>query len=160
MSTAPERLAAAPARRPSRTRDPRHLRVVGQARRPRRRRLTRTVAACGVAAVVVAMFAVATCQAMLVEGQLRLDRLERRVADEQARYERNRLRVAELESPERIVTVARDELGMVPPDEVVYLTPDEPAAGVEGGLPAGSHAAASDVEAGWEDVKPYLETSP
>jgi hypothetical protein len=107
------------------------------------------------------MFAVVACQALLVQEQLRLDRMERRVAAEQARYERNRLEVARLESPERIVNAAH-ELGMVPPDQVIYLTPEEPVVPSDREIPGGGHVAAPDpgLDAEWGEVKPYLQSSP
>jgi cell division protein FtsL len=106
----------------------------------------------------VGLFAVAVCHALLIERQASIDELDARVAEEQARYEDLSLEVAELESPERIRTVATEELGMVPAGEVVWLTPQEPA-------PAGD---AADDEVEEEDspdtsaarVKPYMEATP
>jgi hypothetical protein len=97
---------------------------------------------------------------VLTEGQLRLDRLENRVADQQARYERNRLRVAELESPERVTRVAQERLGMVPPPGVTYLSPSGPAADAaprraSSGTGAGEVAADQPGEA-WPSVKARL----
>jgi cell division protein FtsL len=163
-----QRVAPSEALRDSR--QPRHLRVVEPARRARRLRLTKVMAVAAIGFVVASMFAVAICQAMLVQNQLRLDRLEQSVTREQARYERNRLRVAQLESPDRIVSAARDKLGMVSPGEVVYLAPDEPVApdstatitGSQNASPTGGDpdAAAAAGDDSWEQVKPYLESAP
>jgi cell division protein FtsL len=118
-----------------------------------------------------ALFAVAVSHALLIESQVRLDSLGEQVAAEQARYEELRREVAELESPERIVAEAQERLGMVEPNEVVWLTPDQPppadgdadegdgaaeaaASGGEGG-----EEAAETPDTSWANVKPYLETT-
>jgi cell division protein FtsL len=102
----------------------------------------------------VALFAVAVCHALLIQGQAGVDELDQRVATAQARYQRLRLQVAELESPQRIAQEAR-EMGMVPAGQTVWLTPDEPA-------PA--DAAADSLEERTDTsaarVKPYLEAAP
>ena len=72
---------------------------------------------------LLALFAAAVFQTVLVQGQQRLDRLDRRVSQAQDRFDRLRADVAELESPERIVTVAHHRLGMVQPDTITYLAP-------------------------------------
>ena len=108
--TAPPRRAAPP------------LRVVGPAPRRRRRR-GRLVTVLVSAAVLVSLFGLVASHVMLTQGQFRLDTLRTRTASEQARYERLRLKVAELESPSRIVATAQERLGMVPPHSVTYLSP-------------------------------------
>lgn len=75
------------------------------------------------AAVVVGLLAIVALHALLSQNQLRLDDLDARATAAQARYERLRLEVAELESPNRIVTAAQERLGMVVPPTVTYLTP-------------------------------------
>lgn len=74
-------------------------------------------------AVLVSLFGLVASHVMLTQGQFRLDTLRTRTASEQARYERLRLKVAELESPSRIVATAQERLGMVPPPSVTYLSP-------------------------------------
>lgn len=109
------RPAHAPRRAPA-TRRP-ELRVVG----PRRRlRTGPTVALGGLLAFAIA-FALVVAHALLVQGQQRLDDLERRIAEARTEQEELRLEAARLESPQRIVDAAT-ELGMVPPDTVTYLT--------------------------------------
>jgi cell division protein FtsL len=135
----------------------RHLRVVNRSQRRRFRLTPKT----GVTLTVLgfgALFGVAVSHALLIEGQLRLDRLDQQVAEEQARYERLRLDVAGLESPERILADAQ-EMGMVPPEEVTWLTPDQ-AADPAAADPAADPAADSTATTNWEDVKPYLGTNP
>jgi cell division protein FtsL len=137
----------------------RHLKVVRKSP-PNRFRLTPKTGVSLTALLFGGLFGVAVSHALLIEGQLRLDRLDQQVAEEQARYERLRLDVAELESPERILTDAQ-EMGMVPPQDVTWLTPDQAAAtsATQGeGEASGSGAAPTGTS--WEDVKPYLGTNP
>lgn len=103
--------------RPAPARPP--LRVV----EPRRRfRTGPTVVLGGLLAFAIA-FALVVAQTALVQGQQRLDRLDERVVEATRRQQELRLQVAELESPARIVAAATNELGMVPPADVTYLTP-------------------------------------
>jgi cell division protein FtsL len=102
----------------------------------------------------VALFAVAVCHALLIEGQAEVDQLDRDVAAQQARYEELRLEVAELKSPSRIRTEAIEELGMVPAGETVWLTSDEAAPAEDEAEPVDS----PDTSAA--RVKPYLEAAP
>lgn len=142
------------------------LRVVRQRARTqvRRRRTVVGLIAFGVVTCVL-LFSVVVAHVAITQNQFRLERLEARAVEEQADYERLRLRVAELESPERIVATAQDRLGMVQPDEVTYLSPDPtptfaaPRQGddrddsVDG--PRRS-VAATNPAAGWQVVKPHL----
>jgi cell division protein FtsL len=157
LAVTPERRSAprpAPARRPS-------LRVVDESRVRAVTRRKRTRALMIVAGVftVVAIFALASFHAMLLSGQTQLDQLNREVAEERVTYEALRHQVAELESPGRIVTVAQDQLGMLPPEDVTWLVPTvtpeadplvgrgEPEVAVDTGPGAG---------APWAAVKPFL----
>jgi cell division protein FtsL len=123
--------------------------------------------------------ALASFQTVLVSSRQRLDDLERQVAAQQDRYQDLTVDVARLESPDRILTAARDRLGMVPAGEPVYVTPSgdvvadalvreaDAAAADEGG---DAESAPDDVAAdplptappatAWPDVKPYLEPAP
>jgi cell division protein FtsL len=80
-----------------------------------------------VASLFAVLLAMAALQALIVQGQTRLDRLDRDVTEAVARRDRLGLQLAELESPDRIVAEAR-RLGMVDAPVVVYLTPTRPAA--------------------------------
>lgn len=73
--------------------------------------------------VIAALFALAAMHALLIGGQIRLDDSQRAVASETEEIRALRLRVAELESPGRVLDVARERLGMVEPGEVGYLLP-------------------------------------
>jgi cell division protein FtsL len=159
-TTAPlrrDRIATAPSSTEDRRR---HLRVVGRARR--RFRLTPRTGVTLTVLLFVALFAVAVTHALLIESQIRLDRLDDEVAEEQARYERLRREVAELESPERVVADAT-AMGMVPPPEVVWVTPDTPANAADGEADDdssdGSGGEAVSPDTSWADVKPYLEST-
>lgn len=120
------------------------------ARRRRARRL-------GVAAAVVAvasLMALAATHATLVSNQVRLDALEQQAAEAQARHQVLRLEVATLESPARVVSVAAERLGMVPPEVITYLPPvigDEREPSPLGPAPEVASAALP-----WGAVKPYL----
>jgi cell division protein FtsL len=160
---------AAPARIPPADRRAsgprRHLQVVTDARVTavrRRRRLRGMLVLLGIA-MVLSLFALAAFHAMLASEQASLDRLEERVGDAQARYERLRLDVAELEAPSRIVREAQERLGMVPPEDVTYLTPSE-AVSAQVGQGAAVDSPSTSDEAGerapWATVKPYFGGRP
>lgn len=101
--------------------------------------------------MIASLFGVVVCHAVLVSGQGRLDGLQQQVAEEQTRYQALRLDVAELEAPGRIVAAAQ-ELGMVSPAEITYLTP-VPTSGA-----ASPPEELADAVAGapWRTVKPLL----
>lgn len=110
---------AAPARRPEHRRG-RHLRPV---ERPRPKRSPAVPALVGVGIVIAALLGLAVMHAVLIGGQVRLDAMRSGVASETEAIRRLELRVAELESPDRVLDAARDRLGMVQPTEVGYLLP-------------------------------------
>jgi hypothetical protein len=114
-----DRSHVAPARRPEHRRG-QHLRPV---ERPRPKRSPAIPALVGVGMVIVALLGLAGMHAVLIGGQVRLDAMRSDVAAETEAIRRLELRVAELESPDRVLDVARDRLGMVLPTEVGYLLP-------------------------------------
>jgi cell division protein FtsL len=79
--------------------------------------------AIGVVALFLILLALAAFHAALVSSQGRLDRLERQLSAQQHRYQSLRLEVARLEAPERVLSSARYQLGMVPAGDPVFLTP-------------------------------------
>lgn len=115
------------------------LRVVqpGERTAADQRRRTRRWAVCTVLLVACGLFGLVVSHVLLTQNQFRLERLQRQAAAEQARFERLRLQVAELESPGRIVAAAQERLGMVSPPSVKYLTPAKTTP-----APASSSAAA------------------
>lgn len=173
---APARAASSPARRPVPARHPGvstvpqaspperrpRLRIVDDARLQagaRRRRMRLVFVVAGIAAAG-SLFALAGFNAMLVSGQGRLDRLERQVAEAQSAYSAARLRVAELEAPERIVQVAQQRLGMHLPDDVHYLTPSAILADEAGTATTAPEVRDDPGASGWASVKPYLAGRP
>jgi cell division protein FtsL len=99
---------------------------------------------------------------MLAQNQFALDRLDTQAAKQQAQYERLRLTVDQLESPQRIVAVAKDQLGMQQSGSVTYLTPSAPLS-VPGGpkaAPASAAPAGGSGPANWATVKPHLVPQP
>jgi cell division protein FtsL len=153
---------------------PRPLRVVeppelSPAQRRRRARWAVMVAGLFVGAV---LFGLVGLHVMLAQNQFRLDRLNSQAADQQARYERLRLQVDQLESPQRIVETAEKKLGMVAPGSVTYLTPSAPLTtsapsnAPRGGDPATRGTSPSTTLPGggappdWAKVKPQLVAQP
>ncbi|HEX2040419.1 MAG TPA: hypothetical protein VHF47_11890 [Acidimicrobiales bacterium] len=152
------RRAPAPAPAPApKARPP--LRVVREEEMRRvvdRRRRARAVTGLVVLVVVGGLFGLVASHVVLTQGQFRLEQLEHRAAEEQARFERLRLQVAQLESPERVVAAAQERLGMVAPPGVKYLSP---VGAVDGSAapPADDSLAAGD---DWTTVKRHLASRP
>jgi cell division protein FtsL len=165
MTAVQQERAPARAPRPAPKQQPKArppLRVVEPERPARRavdpRRRARLMTAIVVLVVVGSLFGLVASHVVLTQGQFRLEQLEQQSADAQARYERLRLQVAQLESPERIVAAAQERLGMVPPPGVTYLSPT----GVEDGASQQEEqpqAAADGLAAGaedWSTIKRHL----
>jgi cell division protein FtsL len=126
--------------------------------RVRRRRARLFVAGLSVL-FALGLLGIVSLHVVLTQGQFRLDRLQARATEQQARYEQLRLQVAELESPERIVAVAQERLGMVSPGAVTYLAPTSSAAttpAVEKRTPG----TATGPSTSWSQVKPHLDSKP
>jgi cell division protein FtsL len=137
-----------------------HLQLV----RPdgRRRPQIRLTPRAGVSVVVllfVALFLVAASHALLIQNQVKLDDLDKKVAAEQARYEDLRQDVAEAESPERIQEQAA-AMGMVPGGETVWITPDQQAAGSDSSAEDKADDDEESPDTSYSDVKPYLGSTP
>jgi len=107
---------------------PRHLRVVRPDERSpaQRRRRVRALVLVSAVVVTAVVFGLVGLHVMLAQNQFRLDRLNAQAAAEQSRYERLRLQVDQLESPQRIVATAEQKLGMIQPPSITYLTPSAP----------------------------------
>lgn len=156
LEATPERRVAP---RPAPEVEPRHLRVVAPAERVRRRLTPATGVLC-TGLLFVTLFAIAIAHALLVQGQIRLDGVDEQLTVEQARYEQLRKEVAEMESPSRVVAAAQG-LGMVAPDDLVYLQPDaaDPASGHAPATTAGAGSATrTDDGNSWSVMKPLLQT--
>ena len=144
--------ADAPARPPLRV--VRTAELTAQARR-RRARLLLGVGLGIVAGLLLGMVAF---QVVLTQGQVRLERLEEQATTQQDRYERLRLEVAQLESPERVVAAAQERLGMVPPASVTYLSPQ--GATSDESTIADSRDGFAAPTRDWSQVKPHLAARP
>lgn len=83
----------------------------------------RLLGTIGFITVVLALFGLAAINALIVENQTMIDSLSSDVTEAQVANERLHLELAELEAPQRIVAEATDRLGMVVPEDIVYLTP-------------------------------------
>lgn len=161
------RSAPRPAERPASAPNPRHLRVVAPSERVRRR-LTPATGVLLTALLFATLFAIAIAHTLLVQGQIRLDDLDSKLTVEQARYQRLRTEVAEMESPARVVAAA-EELGMVSPEDLVYLQPEAldtaPPSGpdpssADTSLPVRGQLdeVAADPAKDWAVMKPLLES--
>ncbi len=99
------------------------LRVVRAPRARTARQGRRPLVTLCTSITVALAFGVAAAHVLVTQNQDRLDTLNRKVDAAQARYERLRYQVAELESPERVVAAAHSRLGMIEPANVVYVAP-------------------------------------
>lgn len=149
--TSPARArAAAPRRQPAPRARPRHLRVVETAAARRRRRV-RAAVVTAVALTLLSIFGLVAFNVFLVQSQFRLERVEQQADLERQEYERLRLEAARLSSPERILDIARQELGMVDPASITLLT--VAGEGRPGDRPGEGTRA-------WTELKPLLASEP
>jgi len=167
---ATRRSVAVPQPRRSPVQDPKtqrerrpQLRVVDEPT-PRRLNLG-VVITLVVGAVFAVLFGVVVFHTVLLQNQQKLDHLNTQVSDAQGEYQSRRLQVAQLEAPQRIIDVATQKLGMVPPDGTTYLTPAagngaSPNAGANQGDATNTAASSNDEAAAWPLVKPYLGAAP
>lgn len=132
------------------------LRVVreGERREADRARLVRQLVAAGAIIAALCLFGVVVFHVQLTQNQFRLDKLQEESLERQAEYDRLRLEVAELESPDRVIAAAQ-ALGMVSPPKVTYLAPtiEEPG---DTDTPALRADQSSDGDSSWSTVKPHL----
>lgn len=120
-----------------------------------RRQLGRRVATWTGVVAVAALFGLAAAHAVLVADAARLDQLEAEVDRQSVRYADDRLDVARLESPERVVREAQDRFGMVLPERIVYLTPSTPPPAATAPTPSPGGAGDRAGEP-WTTIKPFL----
>jgi len=151
----------------------RHLRVVEKpVRSPaQRRRLARAILLGGVGLAVSVAFALVYLHVVLAQRQFKLDSVNSQVQQEQVTYQKLRLKVAELNSPQHIIATAEGQLGMVQPSAVTYLTPSAAAdnqSGANSGSdpsltqanPSSPGTAAPEGDADWPRIKSQLAGSP
>jgi hypothetical protein len=112
------------------------------------------------------MFCLVYLHVVLAQRQIELNRLSSTLTTDTARYQNFRLRVAELESPQRIISVAEGQLGMRPPASVTYVSPPSTSTPVGAGPAATARptdpgtVAAPDGDADWPVVKAALAGLP
>jgi cell division protein FtsL len=82
----------------------------------------RVLVTMAIAAALLTPFALVLVHVELTANQLHLTSLQTKGDDAQAQYEKLRLQVAQLASPSRVVANAQ-QLGMVTPTTITYLTP-------------------------------------
>jgi cell division protein FtsL len=140
----------------------RHLRVVAVEGPERRRRLLRFAAVGGSGLAVAVVFGSVGMHVVLAQNQFRLDHVKARADQAQSQYERLRLQVDQLESPQRIVATAEGKLGMVAPNSVTYLTPSAAvSASTSDPSPSRSTQAPNNRNiTDWAQVKPQLVARP
>ena len=128
---------AVPARRPD-------LRVVPAARPAPRIHRRRTGVVLGVALIIVfgSLMASAVFHGLLVSGQSNLDRMDTQIQEQQSALAREKLELADLQSPSRISAEAA-ALGMVPAERQHWLSPGTGAAPVVTGDPIDTTATAT-----------------
>lgn len=146
-----------PARRPSAPPERPPLLLVPPRVRRRRAGLL-TAAAC--TALFAVMLGLVAFQMRIAQGQGRLDRLERDIRAEELRYDRLRLEVARLQSPEQVVAAAK-ALGMVEPDAITYVVPPADVVAAADAAVGGAPPGAAPVGGSpWGAVKPVLGAAP
>jgi len=89
--------------------------------------MRRAYTALAVIGAAIGLFLVVCLHVLLAQGQAQLDDLDKRAEKEQVQNGRLRVAVAELESPSRIATAARERLGMVAPRSVTFLKAADPS---------------------------------
>lgn len=170
MSTAARHLRAGAPRpdapRPDERRQPagpRHLEVVRRPVRSQaaRRRRARVLVAAAIGALATVMFGLVYLHVVLAQRQIELDRMGTSLAAAQSRYQALRLQVAQLESPQQIISAAEGRLGMRPPASITYVTTPAgvPPAAVPATTAPGPTGAPSG-DADWPVVKAELAGRP
>ena len=99
---------------------PRYLRVV----RPDQGRGRRPVIVAGIVITLVfgTLFGLAALNALLVQGQVRIDRVQQQISDRELLVDQLELQIAGAHAPERIRDRA-EAMGMVQPSDTVHLAP-------------------------------------
>jgi cell division protein FtsL len=129
--TAPRPSGEAASRRPV-------LRVVDTRRDGSHRSLLGVIGTLLTVVLFAGVFSVITFQVLLVQAQSQLDDLGAHIDGQVVEQKQMNHDIANLESPDRIVTEARDHLGMVTPESPGYLQPqagDDARAGLSAGGP-------------------------
>jgi hypothetical protein len=167
-------LASAPGTRPQKEAEarPRHLRVVEPGLSPaQRRRRARAALIGSIGAAAFIGLALVYFHVVLAQRQFAIDHLNSQVAQAQREYQSERLQVAQLSSPQHIISEAEGQLGMVQPSKVSYLTPSAStgastssatiaALGATGASPVLPASQAPAGDANWPTIKSQLAGQP
>lgn len=135
------------------------LKLVEGGKLPRLERLTPRVRITSlVLTISVFLFGLVAFHVVLSQGQFKLEKLEAKASQQQEQYERNRLQVAQLESPSRITSEATERLGLVPADTVTPVTPEASDMPTTPSGQSGQQASSTD-PGQWSKVKPHLSST-
>lgn len=93
---------------------------------PKPRHLGRVLAFGVFIVVSLCMFGVVGVHALLTQDQFRLDALQHQLANVTSRHQQLAGEVAQLAAPDRIISVAEHDLGLVLPASVTYVAPTTP----------------------------------
>jgi hypothetical protein len=117
-------------------------------------------------AILVAMFVLIGGHVLLAQNQATLDQLRREVTENRNQYDAVRLEVAQLRSPDRIISEA-EALGLREPKTVQYVqpVPITPSQSAKALAPDQSPALTDDASSQqkverWEEIKPKLDGRP
>ena len=157
---------AAPGEHQRRVPGLRHLWVVpapshSPVQRGRRRRL---LLLSGIGLFMAVAFGLVYLHVVLAQRQFALERLTAKVQAESATYQNLRLKVAQLGSPQHVISMAEGQLGMRQPASVTYLAPSVTIPGETSAAttPAasGSVTQAPAGDADWPQIKSQLAGTP
>ena len=131
-----------------------------------RRRRTAVVTIIAMTVMFAVMLGLATFQTFIAQGQSTLDHLRVQTSDAQVAYAKLRLQVAQLESPSRIVSAAKQRLGLVTPATIRYIAPsgDNALAVKQAADSAAADAPSSSptttIGVAWSKLKSLVGTTP
>ncbi len=118
----------------------------------------------GVGLILAVAFGLVYLHVVLAQRQFALDRLTTKVQAESTTYQNLRLQVAQLGSPQHVISMAEGKLGMRQPASVTYLTPSLTIPGetvaASDPAPSGSVTQAPAGDADWPQIKSQLAGSP
>jgi hypothetical protein len=147
----------------------RHLRVVESPKLnpAQRRRRARAVVLGGAGLLAAIAFGLVYLHVVLAQRQFTLDKLTTQVQAQQLSYEKLRLRVAQLGSPQNVISTAVGKLGMHQPTSVNFLQPTTTIGQANtSATPASSTSTKTTTvtapagDANWPQIKSQLAGSP
>jgi len=133
-----------------------------------RRRRTAVVTIIAMTVMFAVMLGLAAFQTLIAQGQESLDHLRVQTSDAQVAFAKLRLQVAQLQSPSRIVSVAEQRLGLVPPNTIHYVAPTgDNALAVQQAADSGANATPSSAttttapgDVDWSKLKSLVGSTP